>query len=497
MSLVFRDAFWQISWRIISALAGFLVVKLITPYLGPLRYGDYSTILKYFAIWSALADFWIYVLALSTLGKIKNTEEKLKLYHKFLWFRFFMVAFVYITAFIIALLIPAYFQNSFILYGLVLWMLFSATFMLAGIVQLPLQLHWQMKQVSIALILARIAQIISLILIIFVFFPNVDFSNPNPIALTAFLLVLWSVFLSGLVQYFYVYWKGKKFMKFKLNFDKSFIKEKLKTNWKYGLSYYLSSFHTLIVLIFLSIIFPTEKWFTYVGIWALALALIEILLIVPSAFWNSIIHKISSYKKEEKQKSLGWFLTFIIWFGFVMLFNFILFAKPIVYIIAWEKYLTNINHIGSDYVLPFLSIVLFLSFIKQVFNYILVSFEKQNKLFEVNLFWVSIWTLIALVLIPTYNIYWGIVTQVVLELLFVIWAIYIARKYSILPILDKKVNFVLVVAWIGFIIIWYLFVKLLNISLLNIFNFLIIASILNLIILLISYKFIRLIMNKI
>jgi O-antigen/teichoic acid export membrane protein len=116
-----------------------------------------------------------------------------------------------------------------------------------------------MKQVSIALILARIAQIISLILIIFIFFPNVDFSNPNPIALTAFLLVLGSVFLSGLVQYFYVYWKGKKFMKFKLNFDKNFIKEKLKTNWKYGLSYYLSSFHTLIVLIFLSIIFPTEK----------------------------------------------------------------------------------------------------------------------------------------------------------------------------------------------------------------------------------------------
>jgi O-antigen/teichoic acid export membrane protein len=57
MSLVFRDAFWQISGRIISALAGFLVVKIITPYLGPLRYGDYSTIMKYFAIWSALADF--------------------------------------------------------------------------------------------------------------------------------------------------------------------------------------------------------------------------------------------------------------------------------------------------------------------------------------------------------------------------------------------------------------------------------------------------------
>jgi len=38
MSLVFRDAFWQIFGRIISALAGFFVIKLLTPYLGPLRY---------------------------------------------------------------------------------------------------------------------------------------------------------------------------------------------------------------------------------------------------------------------------------------------------------------------------------------------------------------------------------------------------------------------------------------------------------------------------
>jgi O-antigen/teichoic acid export membrane protein len=48
-------------------LAGFLVIKIITPYLGPLRYGDYSTILKFFAIWSAFADFGLYVIALKKL----------------------------------------------------------------------------------------------------------------------------------------------------------------------------------------------------------------------------------------------------------------------------------------------------------------------------------------------------------------------------------------------------------------------------------------------
>jgi len=54
--LVIKDAVRQLIGRIISAAFGFVIIKIMTPYLGPLRYGDYSTILKYFAIWSALAD---------------------------------------------------------------------------------------------------------------------------------------------------------------------------------------------------------------------------------------------------------------------------------------------------------------------------------------------------------------------------------------------------------------------------------------------------------
>ena len=70
--LVVKDAAWQLAGRVISALALFLVIKIISPYLGPLRYGDYSTILKYFAIWSALADFGLYVIAVKRLGSLKE-----------------------------------------------------------------------------------------------------------------------------------------------------------------------------------------------------------------------------------------------------------------------------------------------------------------------------------------------------------------------------------------------------------------------------------------
>jgi O-antigen/teichoic acid export membrane protein len=44
---------------------------MMSTYLGPLGYGDFSTILKYFAIRSALADFGLYVIAVKRLGVIK------------------------------------------------------------------------------------------------------------------------------------------------------------------------------------------------------------------------------------------------------------------------------------------------------------------------------------------------------------------------------------------------------------------------------------------
>jgi O-antigen/teichoic acid export membrane protein len=74
---VVKDAVWQIVGRVVSAVGGFLVLKLITPYLWPLRFGDYSTILKYFAIWSALADFGMYVIALKKLeaSLLSNTKN--------------------------------------------------------------------------------------------------------------------------------------------------------------------------------------------------------------------------------------------------------------------------------------------------------------------------------------------------------------------------------------------------------------------------------------
>lgn len=120
-------------------------------------------------------------------------------YGKFVMSRYVTITIVYAVALIIAYLIPAYTNNPYLIWGLPLGMLFSASFMAAGILQLPLQLFRGMKHVSIGLSLARIMQIIVLVCIVWLY-KNPDFNIANHNSITAFLLMIGSVLASAAVQ---------------------------------------------------------------------------------------------------------------------------------------------------------------------------------------------------------------------------------------------------------------------------------------------------------
>lgn len=484
MNLIIKDAARQIMWRLASAIGGFLVIKLITPYLGPLRFGDYSTILKYFAIRSAFADFGLYVIAMKQLWEIKkrifpdtqsvilnewsatkwnegsrkdwnsrdsSTAASLRstsaqndnwltaqhselstYYNKFVSSRLFMIGIVYSTALLIAYLIPSYTSNPYLVRWLPLGMIFSASFMTAGILQIPLQLFRQMKHLSIWLILARIVQIAILWISIYVLYPFIDFSASNP-AIRAFNAILISVIASGITQWIYVYLVGKKYLPLKRDRDRSFTKDILKSNRQYGFAYYLSSFHTLIVLILISIFYPTTEWYIFAGVYGLALSLIEILLIIPSALGNSLMHDIGAVSNETKKKRFGTLMVLVTIVWFLIIWNFLIFAPHVINFLWWQKYLSTATQIGSDWILPFLGIVITLSFIKQVFNYLFVSTDLHNKLLWINLFGVVVWVAIGVPLLLKYQLIWWVITQIILEVLFVLWALFVAWKHNMLP----------------------------------------------------------------
>jgi len=445
------------------------VVKLMTPYLWPMRFGDYSTILKYFAIWSALADFGVYVIALRELGVLKKNVETAKdaldiatnlndptlssvdahakhetaqkelgsYYNKFVTSRLFMICLIYTIALVIAYLLPAYTNNPYLVRWLPLGMLFSASFMTAGILQLPLQLFWKMEQVSIALIVARVVQLTALIGGIYMLYPHQSF-EPIGQGIPAFVRVLISVLLSGLAQTLYVLYKGNKILPLRRERDSIFTRSLMKKNRQYGFAYYLSSFHTLIVLILLSNFFPTIQGHSYVGIRALALSLIEILLIVPSALGNSLIHRVSHADTDQKRKSFWGLMSIIIVIWLIVIANFSIFHTEIIRLIGGTKYLSTATQRWSDMLLPFLAIVLTLSFIKQVFNYIFVSVHRQNALLLINLIGVIVGISIGIPLIQKYNLIWWIATQLLLEICFTTGSLIMATKRWVLPKISRK-----------------------------------------------------------
>lgn len=459
--MIIKDAFWQILGRVVSAIWWFIVLKFTTPFLGPLRFGDYNTILKYFAIWSALADFGLYVIALREIGNLKSdlskddidlqdpeTKSKISNYYsKFVTSRIFNIFIVYGLALLAVYFIPSYTDNVYLIYGLPLGMIFSATFMLSGIVQIPLQLYRKMEQTSIALTIARISQIIFMLWIIYIF-RDVSFDQVNQRNVLAFLLVVGSVLISWVSQYIYTQYASDKYIKFRRNRDREFTKNHILKNWKYGLSYYFSSFHILLVGIALGIFFPTIQWFKYVWIWWLAMSLVEILLIIPSSIGNSLIHKIATHSDEAKKKSYGHLMTFLLWLGGWIAINFAIFNQNIIDFVSWPKYLTAfLWSDGADYILWFLGIVVILTFIKQTYNYIMVTFHHQNKLFEVNGIGLLIWWWVWLYLLYHYNIWWWVATQVLLEVLYVLWGIYMWFRLGINPIINRK-RFAYIVAMI-------------------------------------------------
>jgi len=488
--LVIKDAFRQLLGRVLSALAGFVVIKIMSPYLWPLRFGDYSTIMKYFAIRSALADFWLYVIAIRTLGRLKQTNpaELSNQYGKFIGARFINIVIVYTVALILAYFLPAYTSNPYIIRWLPLGMVFSATFMAAGIIQLPLQLFWKMEQLSIGLVLARISQIITLVAIVYRAYPQIQF-DWSMASKIAFIGVIGTVFISAITQFIYVFWQAHKILPIKIQFSRSFIRDEIRSNREYGLAYCLSSFHTLAVLILLSNYFPTAQWYIYTGIWALALALIEIFLIIPSALGNSLLHNVANYSTEDKRKSFGNFLQIIRRIGCVIALNLFIRSNDIISIVWWTSYIgTDLSNPGSNQILPFLGIVLALSFIKQVFNYLFVAEEKQNVLLFINLIGVIVWLSIGLWAIPHYGIIGGIATQLTLEIAFVIGSIITAYRHNIVPYIHRKSVSIITITTIIIAYVWWVYVYPYTHGIVQFFIYAIIA---NGAILWLSYNYLR------
>ena len=117
-----------------------------------------------------------------------------------------------------------------------------------------------------------------------------------------------------------------------------------------------------------------------------------------------------------------------------------------------------------------------------------VSLEKQNVLFKINLTWVVVWILVALFVIPKRNLLGWIIVQVLIETIFMIWAMIVAKTLKVFPKFQKKAWLQLLWILILMLISWFFINSWLNNHEISWRIFLIIAGIYNVIIIWVSLK---------
>lgn len=69
------------------------------------------------------------------------------------------------------------------------------------------------------------------------------------------------------------------------------------------------------------------------------MGLIEILLIIPSALGNSLLHKIATYQEKHKLQSLGSLLNLMIWIGLLFAINFRIFADETILVVSNKSFM--------------------------------------------------------------------------------------------------------------------------------------------------------------
>ena len=106
----------------------------------------------------------------------------------------------------------------------------------------------------------------------------------------------------------------------------------------------------------------------------------------------------------------------------VFVANFRLFDSNIIYLVSGKEFLSEFiaGGFGSDFILPWLAVTMLLSFAKQVYNFMFVSTGLNNHLLKVNAIGVIIGMAVGAIIIPKYAIVGGIVTQMLMELLYLL-----------------------------------------------------------------------------
>jgi O-antigen/teichoic acid export membrane protein len=127
---------------------------------------------------------------------------------------------------------------------------------------------------------------------------------------------------------------------------------------------------------------------TEIGLFGIAMRMLELLVVVPMYFMNSVLPVMTRLLEEggNKVKALMQYsFDFMLTLSLPLMIGGIIFARPIVSFISGPEFLGgNLYRYGSDEAIQILMFAMFFSFLNTLFGFTLVILNKQTRLLVIN-----------------------------------------------------------------------------------------------------------------
>ena len=412
------NVIFNVITKFISTILALVGIGFITRYLGTQGFGDYSTVLAFFAFFGSAADFGLYAITAREISRPDADERKI-LGNAFT-FRLLSSVLVFLITPLFVYFLPYSHDVKLGILIAAASFVFSSTYMvLNGVFQKNLA----MDKVATAEVIGKFIQIAIIITAV-----KHDLG---------FTVIIMSVLASMIFNFFTVLFLVQKHIPLKLQFDFSYWKKFFKEAAPLGASSLVVFVYFKIDTILLSIL----KTNTEVGIYNAAYKVIENVSYIPAMITGLIFPMFSRHIFSDKKhfshladETLKVFLILVV----PMIIGTLFLSEGIIHLIGGNAFASASN------TLRILIFALTFIFFGGLFNNILIASNHQKKML-----WAfigcAVFNIVAnIIFIPQFSYTASAVISVITELSVAVIGLILTRKYvSYTPSIKSLPNILL------------------------------------------------------
>jgi O-antigen/teichoic acid export membrane protein len=399
--------------KILSIALALFGIGMLTRYLGPEGFGKYTTMLAFFAFFSAIGDFGLYTISTREISR-ENADERSILSKVFtLRLIISVVIFTLSTVFVWFLPYEKEVQVSILIASAAF--IFSSSY---GLLNGIFQKYIAMDKVAFTELSGKVIQIA---IIIFVVKMNYGF-----------IIVAFSLFITMLWNFVILYFLSRSYVTITLTNDwkywQMFIKESLPMG--------ISAIVTFLYFKFNAIILSFLQTQYDVGIYGVAYKIIETLVFFPAMVVGLVFPLFSRHIFTNTilfNKIANIVLKFFMIILTPLVVCTIFLAPQIIGIVGGAEF------IDSVIVLQILIFALACIFFGQMFSNILIAATLQKKLMVILIIAAIMNILLNIIFISQYSYTGAAMVSVITEAFVMIATILIAVRYTSFTLISKNI----------------------------------------------------------